>query len=202
MPKLRYDITPKTDIGSKIEKLAESLPYKEWYLPDPYDPTSYIMPIGGITKEAFAKQITKLIGENPKTKSLAEILPRKILQKIRQIRSTETLPEVFRKKVLGAWWPGEKTLHLNPKAGLDVAAHEIGEVAGDLLSRGKTVPDQISQAVADYVGSSLGERVGLSRRPRVTAGRDLYNEALAELGKMKSENPWMNIYRYFKKITK
>jgi hypothetical protein len=36
----------QTEIGRKIEMLAERLPYKEWYLPDPYNPTSYIMPIG------------------------------------------------------------------------------------------------------------------------------------------------------------
>lgn len=36
----------QTEIGRKIEELAAQLPYKEWYLPDPYNPITYLSPIG------------------------------------------------------------------------------------------------------------------------------------------------------------
>ena len=48
---------PQTETGKKVEELAGRLPYKEWYLPDPYDPTSYLMPIGGLTKQGVTKEI-------------------------------------------------------------------------------------------------------------------------------------------------
>lgn len=61
--KLRYDVAPKTEIGKKIEQLAEKLPYKELYLPDPYDPTSYITPlIGSIAKQGGKKVFKKAVG--------------------------------------------------------------------------------------------------------------------------------------------
>lgn len=52
----------QTEVGRKIEELAERLPYKEWYLPDPYSPTSYLMPIGGLTK-TVGKPLSKVITE-------------------------------------------------------------------------------------------------------------------------------------------
>lgn len=43
---LRYDVGPKTGIGRQIQELAEKLPYKEWYLPNPYEPSNFLAPIG------------------------------------------------------------------------------------------------------------------------------------------------------------
>lgn len=35
----------RSELSKKIEELAAKLPYKEWYLPDPYSPASYVMPL-------------------------------------------------------------------------------------------------------------------------------------------------------------
>ena len=36
----------QTEIGRKIEMLAEKAPLKEWWMPDPYNPATYMMPLG------------------------------------------------------------------------------------------------------------------------------------------------------------
>jgi len=48
----------QTEIGKKVEKLAEKVPAPlSWLIPDPYDPASFIQPIGGFTKQAAVKEV-------------------------------------------------------------------------------------------------------------------------------------------------
>jgi hypothetical protein len=53
----------QTEIGKKIEKLAEEVPAPlSWLVPDPYDPSNMVMPVGGITK-TMASNYFKRLGE-------------------------------------------------------------------------------------------------------------------------------------------
>jgi predicted nucleotidyltransferase len=100
---LKYDVTPKTGIGKKVQELAESLPYKEWYLPDPYDPSSFIQPIGGMVK-AEAQLIKKL--PPAFKKNLSKI--------IRHIK--ETFPEAEQIDLVGSAARGQ----MNKKSDIDI----------------------------------------------------------------------------------
>lgn len=56
-----YDVRPKTRIGEQIQELAGRLPYREWYLPDPYEPSSYVIPTPiGLTKRMANTYLTRL----------------------------------------------------------------------------------------------------------------------------------------------
>lgn len=50
MPNLISPIPKENPISEKIRKLAEMIPGASWLLPDSYDPSSYLMPVGGLTK--------------------------------------------------------------------------------------------------------------------------------------------------------
>jgi hypothetical protein len=47
----------KSPIQEKLWELAEKVPGAKYVLPDPYEATSYLMPVGGLTKQAVSKEI-------------------------------------------------------------------------------------------------------------------------------------------------
>jgi predicted nucleotidyltransferase len=75
----------KTPAFEKMEELSKKVPAAlSWLVPDPYDPTSYVMPVAGMTK--VEAQIIKSL-PLPLKKNLAKILShiRKIYPEVEQI---------------------------------------------------------------------------------------------------------------------
>ncbi len=64
----------KSDIARWIESMVKSIPGAKYIIPDPYDPSSYLMPIGGLAK-AGEKAGSRLFEVIFKRSSTGRILP-------------------------------------------------------------------------------------------------------------------------------
>ena len=54
----------QTEIGKKVEKLAQEVPAPlSWFLPDPYDPSSMIHPVGGLARPVKGIFKSKLLSD-------------------------------------------------------------------------------------------------------------------------------------------
>jgi len=113
----------QTEIGRKIEMLAERLPYKEWYLPNPYNPASYIMPlstVGRIPKPVW-----------PRTKTWEEALQKltsRIHDRIRYGIREELVTEPSRRAAWsnqGYWYTFNKRFSYKPGDIIKLDANEI-----------------------------------------------------------------------------
>lgn len=82
-----YDIKPKTKIGEQLQELAGKLPTPlNWLVPNPYDPSSYIVPIGGMTKQQILKSLEKLgVQRQAYMPSYVSRIPRGLRQQIDNI---------------------------------------------------------------------------------------------------------------------
>jgi hypothetical protein len=70
----------KSDIARYIEEMVKSIPGAKYVLPDPYDPSSYIHPVVGISKSAFTSAVEKLLGKE--SSIFAKRLPRGAIKDI------------------------------------------------------------------------------------------------------------------------
>jgi hypothetical protein len=90
-----------SETWQKLQELAEKTPAPiSWLLPDPYSPTSYITPIGGVTAA-----VGKALKPRPK------INPEAITGKGKRFGSSQLLtPEDFGKTVPTKWKPPQEII--------------------------------------------------------------------------------------------
>lgn len=176
-------VVKKTPEFEKIEQLAKRIPAPiSWLLPDPYDPGSYIMPVGGLTKSQYIKGISDIMGT--KVQAYARRVPKKFIRDVEDIAhikehvgkyASEKLKQVF--DVMESLFPdsirgmtrvpktykpgfGGVSMGFSP-IGVSQILHEPGHMAFEMLPQGtrtlleKSFPNLYQSEIAKYTSSPL-----------------------------------------------
>jgi len=76
-------VVKKTSTFEKIEEIAKKTPAPlSWLIPDPYDPTSYVTPIAGLSKMQYLKALSQVGAPGAE---FARKISRRLLQPINEV---------------------------------------------------------------------------------------------------------------------
>jgi hypothetical protein len=133
----------QTEIGKMVEELAGKVPAPlSWLMPDPYDPTSLIQPIGGIAKKQAIKKVVEVMKDPALSPILREGLRSNFRDLIQVIKATPKKALTDVKEFI--LYPGKRTVGSYSPERLAVWPHEKS-LQGDIFGK-------VGDALADMVG--------------------------------------------------
>jgi len=220
-------VIKKTPMMEKMQDIAETAPFPvNWMLPDPYDPSSYIMPVGGFTKQAAKRIAASKAKDFPMLKKelgdLIKVIGATPKKAISYVKEFGLLPGA---QTSGSFHPNALRIFPSEFSSTMVGSfgHEAGHgasnrIAGKLIAKDLpsairnlgTGPENLGHAAsqsnleafegaAEYLGKSIQEKAGLI--PNVAFGYgESQKKVFEELSKMASKNPYMNVFRYLQKV--
>jgi hypothetical protein len=178
---------PQSEIGTKIQELAKKAPLS-WIAPDPYDPSSIVTPIGGMTKVAFTKQLRGILGKSKALDQLIEQTPKKAIDFLNKVR--------FSKEIAHSGEYKAKEIALGKTADLQTVLHEVEHAIEDWMStrlkRSSNYPLYKSEfeALADEFASRRAKNLNLPYEISAELPKKLEKEL------NKYENPYLFLKRY------
>lgn len=138
-------VVKKTPEHEKIEELAKKVPAPlSWLIPDPYDPTSYIAPISGLSKMQYINELAKVGAPGAE---FAQKIARKLLKPIREVGWLDQIARKLEQPLNRAdrariWVMGQRT---SSGADLPMIKKNLEKMVADLGYRSNPHPSQIAR---------------------------------------------------------